>query len=77
MCVSAAPQAADLKPFRNSDCRRFRRIFSELVAAGVDRTSHCTSRLCAEGHEYYLGARGSLVVETLYYKPEGHRFETR
>jgi hypothetical protein len=25
----------------------------------------------------FLGARGSVVVKALYYKPEGHGFETQ
>jgi hypothetical protein len=33
--------------------------------------------LCAYYYSYLLSARGSSVVQTLGYKPEGRGFETR
>jgi hypothetical protein len=52
-----------------------------VVTNWLDYLSHeweeCLVIVICEGYEVKMGARGSVVLKALCYKPEGCRFETR
>jgi hypothetical protein len=63
------PNLDAIRKHVNRDCKTTREIFSKFICVMILKNSSLPHKI--------MGARDSVVVKALCYKPEGRGFETR